>query len=107
MKVTTYMQKRFEKLTALAYQKEQEYKSSEHTFATLIEIAIENDLTVEEAIMMMASKHWASLKVMVKDDHCDIEKLVEKTGDIIIYMILLEAYAQRVEKRPSEEITSV
>lgn len=60
--------------------------------------AKEENTTPKQALWGMASKHFASLSSMCKNEQSDISRWLEKITDSINYLLLLRAIVEEEEK---------
>jgi|TARA_R100000501_G_C2626284_1_gene119968 hypothetical protein len=85
------VERRINKVKALLSQKGNEYATEEdklHNFKVVADI---NKVTPKQALWGMASKHLYSVMKIVSEKHTSLSMADEKIGDLINYLILLEA----------------
>lgn len=90
------LNKRIEKIRNVLEKKATEYSSSDNRLHNFDLAAQINNMTSEQALWGMSTKHLVSIIDMVEDSsNLTVEMIDEKIGDMINYLILLEAILLR------------
>jgi DNA-binding MltR family transcriptional regulator len=85
---------RINKIKALLNQKGSEYATKDDKLHNFKVVANINKVTPKQALWGMASKHLYSVMKIVSEKNSSISVADEKIGDLINYLILLEALVQ-------------
>jgi hypothetical protein len=101
-----FIKNRLKQIEALMTNKGTEYAEDRDGLVNFKESAAFQECTTKEALLGYWTKHVLSIKQMIKDDaqgqqDFPIEKWEEKTGDIILYMLLLECLVWEEETEKS------
>ena len=82
---------RLDSLKELMGEKQQQYASDQDRFENFHDVAAMNQCTPAQALWGMVSKHIiATRNIALGEGPVDPEQMIEKLGDIIVYMLLLE-----------------
>jgi hypothetical protein len=99
-----FIKNRLKQIEALMTNKGTEYAEDRDGLVNFKESAAFQECTTKEALLGYWTKHVLSIKQMIKDDahgqEFPVEKWKEKTGDVILYMLLLECvvWEEEIEK---------